>query len=48
MKTLGSRTAFAAATTSAQYPQRPVGHRAWGAGGTDATARIIATLLERS
>jgi tripartite-type tricarboxylate transporter receptor subunit TctC len=40
---------FAAATSYAQYPQRPVQVIVpWGAGGgTDATARIIATLLEK-
>ena len=40
---------FAAATCYAQYPQRPVQVIVpWGAGGgTDATARIIATLLEK-
>ena len=39
----------AAATADAQYPQRPVQVIVpWGAGGgTDATARIIATLLEK-
>jgi tripartite-type tricarboxylate transporter receptor subunit TctC len=39
----------AAATAQAQYPQRPVQVIVpWGAGGgTDATARIIATLLEK-
>src|SRR5947207_13090880 len=40
---------FAAAAAHAQYPQRP-GQLIvpWGAGGgTDATARIIASLLER-
>jgi tripartite-type tricarboxylate transporter receptor subunit TctC len=40
---------FAAATAHAQYPQRPVQLIVpWGAGGgTDATARIIAALLEK-
>src|SRR5881296_2251637 len=40
---------FAAAAAYAQYPQRPVQLIVpWGAGGgTDATARIIASLLER-
>src|SRR5438105_9470104 len=40
---------FAAAAANAQYPQRPVQLIVpWGAGGgTDATARIIATLLEK-
>ena len=40
---------FAAAAANAQYPQRPVQLIVpWGAGGgTDATARIIGTLLER-
>src|SRR5437016_6548870 len=40
---------FAAAAAHAQYPQRPVQLIVpWGAGGgTDATARIIASLLER-
>jgi len=40
---------FAAATANAQYPQRPVQLIVpWGAGGgTDATARIIASLLEK-
>jgi len=39
----------AAATAHAQYPQRPIQLIVpWGAGGgTDATARIIGTLLER-
>src|SRR3954465_8366097 len=41
--------ALAAASAHAQYPQRPVQLIVpWGAGGgTDATARIIATLLEK-
>jgi tripartite-type tricarboxylate transporter receptor subunit TctC len=40
---------FAAAAAQAQYPQRPVQLIVpWGAGGgTDATARIIGSLLER-
>jgi putative tricarboxylic transport membrane protein len=40
---------FAAATAHAQYPQRPIQLIVpWGAGGgTDATARIIAALLEK-
>jgi len=40
---------FAAAAAQAQYPQRPVQLIVpWGAGGgTDATARIIASLMER-
>src|SRR5574341_2485580 len=40
---------FAAAAAHAQYPNRPVQLIVpWGAGGgTDATARIIASLLER-
>jgi len=40
---------FAASAAHAQYPQRPVQVIVpWGAGGgTDATARIIATLLEK-
>src|SRR5437763_5093256 len=40
---------FAAAAANAQYPQRPVQLIVpWGAGGgTDATARIIAALLEK-
>src|SRR5438874_581549 len=40
---------FAAAAAHAQYPQRPVQLIVpWGAGGgTDATARIIASLLEK-
>jgi tripartite-type tricarboxylate transporter receptor subunit TctC len=40
---------FAAAAAQAQYPQRPVQLIVpWGAGGgTDATARIIGTLLEK-
>src|SRR4051812_12408365 len=40
---------LAAASAHAQYPQRPVQLIVpWGAGGgTDATARIIATLLEK-
>jgi tripartite-type tricarboxylate transporter receptor subunit TctC len=40
---------FAAAAANAQYPQRPVQLIVpWGAGGgTDATARIIASLLEK-
>jgi tripartite-type tricarboxylate transporter receptor subunit TctC len=40
---------LAAATANAQYPQRPVQLIVpWGAGGgTDATARIIAALLEK-
>ena len=39
----------AAAAAQAQYPQRPVQVIVpWGAGGgTDATARIIAALLEK-
>ncbi len=39
----------AATTAQAQYPQRPVQLIVpWGAGGgTDATARIIAALLEK-
>jgi tripartite-type tricarboxylate transporter receptor subunit TctC len=39
----------AATSVFAQYPQRPVQLIVpWGAGGgTDATARIIATLLEK-
>src|SRR5436309_4013782 len=40
---------FAAAAAHAQYPQRPVQLIVpWGAGGgTDATARIIAALMEK-
>src|SRR5512138_1105783 len=50
MKKLLAMLLVAAATTAqAQYPQRPVQLIVpWGAGGgTDATARIIATLLEK-
>jgi len=41
--------AFAAGAAQAQYPQRPIQLIVpWGAGGgTDATARIIATLMEK-
>src|SRR5258708_39798941 len=40
---------FAASSAFAQYPQRPIQLIVpWGAGGgTDATARIIGTLLEK-
>ncbi len=51
MRRLLSAAALALAATlvHAQYPQRPVQLIVpWGAGGgTDATARIIATLLEK-
>src|SRR5678809_1786306 len=54
MRTLLAALLVAAATTAAttaqaQYPNRPVQLIApWGAGGgTDATARIIAALLEK-
>jgi tripartite-type tricarboxylate transporter receptor subunit TctC len=50
VRTLLAALLVAAATTAqAQYPQRPVQLIVpWGAGGgTDATARIIATLLEK-
>src|SRR5213082_4180052 len=50
MKRLIAAALFvAAAAAHAQYPQRPVQLIVpWGAGGgTDATARIIGTLLER-
>src|SRR5829696_2204445 len=50
MRTLLAALLVAAATTvNAQYPQRPVQLIVpWGAGGgTDATARIIASLLEK-
>ena len=50
MRTLIAALLFAAAASAhAQYPQRPVQLIVpWGAGGgTDATARIIATLLEK-
>src|SRR4051812_50071726 len=50
MRTLITALAFATASLAhAQYPQRPVQLIVpWGAGGgTDATARIIATLLEK-
>jgi tripartite-type tricarboxylate transporter receptor subunit TctC len=48
-KLLAAALLFAAATAHAQYPQRPVQLIVpWGAGGgTDATARIIAALLEK-
>src|SRR5258706_4929991 len=41
--------AFATASAQAQYPQRPIQLIVpWGAGGgTDATARIIAALMEK-
>ena len=46
---LSQRCSCAATAAHAQYPQRPVQLIVpWGAGGgTDATARIIATLLEK-
>src|SRR5204863_7678804 len=46
---LGALLVIAATTAQAQYPQRPVQLIVpWGAGGgTDATARIIAALLEK-
>jgi tripartite-type tricarboxylate transporter receptor subunit TctC len=50
MRTLLAALLVAAATTAnAQYPQRPIQLIVpWGAGGgTDATARIIGTLLEK-
>src|SRR5687767_10391069 len=50
MKTLLAALLIAVATTAqAQYPQRPIQLIVpWGAGGgTDATARIIGTLLEK-
>jgi tripartite-type tricarboxylate transporter receptor subunit TctC len=50
MRTFFAALVFIAATAAhAQYPQRPVQLIVpWGAGGgTDATARIIATLLEK-
>ena len=50
MRTLLAALLVAVATTaSAQYPQRPIQLIVpWGAGGgTDATARIIGTLLEK-
>src|SRR5213075_3109952 len=50
MRTVIAALAFATASLAhAQYPQRPVQLIVpWGAGGgTDATARIIATLLEK-
>jgi tripartite-type tricarboxylate transporter receptor subunit TctC len=48
-KLLAFALLIAAASAHAQYPQRPVQLIVpWGAGGgTDATARIIATLLEK-
>jgi tripartite-type tricarboxylate transporter receptor subunit TctC len=48
-KLLGAALLLVAAAANAQYPQRPVQVIVpWGAGGgTDATARIIATLLEK-
>jgi tripartite-type tricarboxylate transporter receptor subunit TctC len=48
-KVLLAALLLAASTAFAQYPQRPVQLIVpWGAGGgTDATARIIATLLEK-
>jgi len=48
-KLLAAALLLAAATAHAQYPQRPVQLIVpWGAGGgTDATARIIAALLEK-
>jgi tripartite-type tricarboxylate transporter receptor subunit TctC len=48
-KLLGVALLLVAAAANAQYPQRPVQVIVpWGAGGgTDATARIIATLLEK-
>jgi tripartite-type tricarboxylate transporter receptor subunit TctC len=48
-KILARRLLLAATSAFAQYPQRPVQLIVpWGAGGgTDATARIIATLLEK-
>ena len=48
-KLLGAAILLVAATANAQYPQRPVQVIVpWGAGGgTDATARIIAALLEK-
>src|ERR671927_942837 len=48
-KLLALALVFAAFAAHAQYPQRPVQVIVpWGAGGgTDATARIIATLLEK-
>ncbi len=48
-KLLAAALFFAAATAQAQYPQRPVQLIVpWGAGGgTDATARIVAALLEK-
>ena len=46
---LASLLVAAATTANAQYPQRPIQLIVpWGAGGgTDATARIIGTLLEK-
>jgi tripartite-type tricarboxylate transporter receptor subunit TctC len=48
-KLVAALLSFAAAAAHAQYPQRPVQLIVpWGAGGgTDATARIIGTLLEK-
>ena len=48
-KLLAAVLMLAASSALAQYPQRPVQLIVpWGAGGgTDATARIIATLLEK-
>src|SRR5258707_12516823 len=48
-KILAALLVIAATTAQAQYPQRPVQLIVpWGAGGgTDATARIIAALLEK-
>src|SRR5438067_11965669 len=48
-KILAALLVVAATTAQAQYPQRPVQLIVpWGAGGgTDATARIIAALLEK-
>jgi tripartite-type tricarboxylate transporter receptor subunit TctC len=48
-KLLAAALLFTAVSAYAQYPQRPVQLIVpWGAGGgTDATARIIATLLEK-
>jgi tripartite-type tricarboxylate transporter receptor subunit TctC len=49
LKLLAAALLVAASSAFAQYPQRPVQVIVpWGAGGgTDATARIIATLLEK-
>ena len=49
MRTLLAALLFLATAAQAQYPQRPVQLIVpWGAGGgTDATARIIGTLLEK-